>query len=119
LSKALADAEQAIARSPRDPGGFYVRGRVRLERGEKGAVTDLAKAAELSERKDADILHALADALFRSGRVEQALTVQRAAVQLKPKDAEITEQLATIEKAATSRKRTNHRDTETQRRQKK
>jgi Flp pilus assembly protein TadD len=96
----LADAEQAIQRSPREPGGWYVRGRVRLERGDKDALTDLAKAAELSDRKDADILHALADALFRTGHIDQALTAQRAAVQLKPKDAEMAEQLAAFEKAS-------------------
>jgi tetratricopeptide (TPR) repeat protein len=100
LSKALADAEQAIQRSPRDAGGWYVRGRVRLERGDKDVLADLTKAAELSARKDADILHALADALFRAGRIEQALTVQRAAVQLKPKDTEMAEQLAAFEKAS-------------------
>lgn len=102
LSKALADAEQAISRCPRDVGGWYVRGRVRLERGDKAALSDLAKAAELSDRKDADILHALADALFRAGRIEQALVAQRAAVQLKPKDAEMAEQLTAFEKAKTN-----------------
>jgi tetratricopeptide (TPR) repeat protein len=103
LGKALADAERAIQRSPRDAGGWYVRGRVRLERGDKDALADLAKAAELSERKDADVLHALADALFRAGRIDHALAAQRVAVQLKPKDAEMAEQLAMIEKAAASR----------------
>jgi tetratricopeptide (TPR) repeat protein len=103
LGKALADAEQTIQRSPRDAGGWYVRGRVRLERGDTDALADLTKAAELSERKDADILHALADTLFRAGRIEQALTAQRAAVQLKPKNAEMMEQLAAFEKAAAVR----------------
>jgi tetratricopeptide (TPR) repeat protein len=100
VGRALADGEQAIFRSPRDAGGWYVRGRVRLERGDKEALADLAKAADLSDRKDADILHSLADALFRAGRVEQALVAQRAAVQLKPKDAEMAEQLAAFEKAS-------------------
>lgn len=100
LGKALADAERAIARSPREANGWYVRGWVRLERGDKEALADLVKAAELSDRKDADILHALADALFRAGRIEQALIAQRAAVQLKPKDADMVEQLAVFEKAS-------------------
>ncbi len=73
---------------------------MRLERGDKEALADLAKAAELSARKDADVLHALADALFRAGRLKEALIAQRAAVQLKPKDAEMVEQLAAIEKAS-------------------
>jgi len=100
LGKALSDAERAIALTPRDPGGWFVRGRVRLERGDKEALADLAKAAELSGRQDADILHALAEALSRAGRVEQALIAQRAAVKLKPKDAEMAEQLRALEKEA-------------------
>ncbi|HWG47318.1 MAG TPA: DUF3857 domain-containing protein [Gemmataceae bacterium] len=100
LSKAWIDAEQAIARSPRDPGGWYVRGRVRLERGDKEALADLAKAAELSDRKDADILHALGAALFHAGRVKEARIAQKAAVKLKPKDAEMVEQLAAFEKGS-------------------
>jgi tetratricopeptide (TPR) repeat protein len=100
IRKAMTDAERAIVLCPRDPVAWYVRGRVRLERGDKEALGDLAKAAELSERKDADVLHALADALFRAGRIEQALVAQRAAVKLKPKDAEMVEQLATFEKAS-------------------
>jgi tetratricopeptide (TPR) repeat protein len=100
LSRALADAEQAIRRSLRDPIGWYVRGRARLERGHNDALADLTRAAELSARNDADILHALADALFRAGRIGEALTAQRAAVQLKPKDAEMAEQLAAFEKAS-------------------
>jgi tetratricopeptide (TPR) repeat protein len=100
LAKALADAEQAIQCSPLDPSGWYLRGRARLERGHKDALADLTKAAELSARKDAEILHALADALFRAGRIDQALTTQRAAVQLRPKDTEMAEQLAAFEKAS-------------------
>ncbi len=99
LAKALADADQAIARSPLDAQGWYVRGRVRLERGHDQALADLTKAAQLSDRKDADILHALADALFRAGRLDQALTAQRAAVLLKPQDGEMVEQLHALEKA--------------------
>jgi tetratricopeptide (TPR) repeat protein len=99
LGKALADAALAIQRSPRDAGGWYVRGRVRLERGDKEALADLTKDAELSKRKDADVLHILPVALFQAGRIDQALTAQRAAVQLKPKDTEMAEQLAAFEKA--------------------
>jgi tetratricopeptide (TPR) repeat protein len=99
LAKALADAEQAIARSPCDPYGWYIRGRVRLERADKDACADLIKAVDLSERKDADILHALADALFRSGRVADALPLQRAAVKLNPNNEEMMELLAILEKA--------------------
>ena len=99
LAKALANADQAITRSPLDAQGWYVRGRVRMERGHEQALADLTKAAQLSDRKDADILHALADALFRAGRLDQALTAQRAAVLLKPQDSEMVEQLTALEKA--------------------
>ena len=100
LAVALAEAEKAIAQSPAYAGGYFVRGRVRLERGVDGALADLTRAADLSKQKDADVLHALADALHRSGRLQDALTVQRIAVRLKPKDNEMVEQLAVLEKEA-------------------
>jgi tetratricopeptide (TPR) repeat protein len=103
LSLAQADGEQAVRLSPQDPQGFYVRGRVRLERNSLGALADLEKAAELCGRKDAVVLHALAEAQFRADRLEAALDTQRAAVKLRPKDKEIAEQLDTLEKAARSR----------------
>ncbi len=100
LTVALAEAEKAIALSPAYSVGYYVRGRVRLERGMDGALTDFLKAADLTQRKDADVLHALADALHRGGRLKEALTVQREAVKLKPNDAEMADQLAVFEKEA-------------------
>jgi tetratricopeptide (TPR) repeat protein len=106
LGLALADAEQAIRLCPRDAGGYYVRGRVRAERLALGALDDLGKAAELCGRKDADVLHALADALCRAGRLREALEAQRAAVKLKPADKEMADQLATLEKAARSKGKT-------------
>jgi tetratricopeptide (TPR) repeat protein len=99
LSKALADAEKAVELSPRDAGGYYVRGRVRLERAAPGALADLEKAAELCGRKDADVLHALAEGLARAGRVEDALAAEREAVKLKPGDREMAEQLRALEGA--------------------
>jgi tetratricopeptide (TPR) repeat protein len=100
LSSALADAERALALSPRDGVAYYVRGRVRLERNATGALADLARAADLGGRQDAEVLHYLGEALFRAGRMDDALTAQRAAVRLKPKDKEMAEQLARFEKAA-------------------
>jgi tetratricopeptide (TPR) repeat protein len=99
LTRALADAERAIALCPKYPVGYFVRGRVRLERENEGALADLEKAASLSERRDAEVLHTLADALFRLGRVKEALTTQREAAKLKPADSEIAEQLRQFEKA--------------------
>jgi tetratricopeptide (TPR) repeat protein len=100
LTRALADAERALELRPRDANGYYVRGRVRLERRQDGALPDLEKAAELGARKDADVLHVLADALFRDGRHDEAIKNQRDAVQLRPNDTELTDQLAAFEKAA-------------------
>jgi tetratricopeptide (TPR) repeat protein len=100
LAKAVTDAERAVTLSPAEAIGFYVRGRVRLERGEAGALEDLRKAAELSRRKDAHVLHWLAAALFKDGNKAEALKTQREAVQLRPMDAELIQQLEEFEKAA-------------------
>jgi tetratricopeptide (TPR) repeat protein len=99
LTKALADAERAIALSPNYAPGYFVRGRVRLERQSEGGLADLEKAATLSSRKDAEILHTLADAQFRLGRVQEAVKTQREAAKLKPNDKEIADQLHQFEKA--------------------
>jgi tetratricopeptide (TPR) repeat protein len=99
LTAALTDAERAVGISPRDPNGYYVRGRVRLERSAGGALADLQKAAELSGRQDADVLSALAEALSRAGRAAEALEAQKQAVKLRPGDAEMKGQLQALEKA--------------------
>jgi Flp pilus assembly protein TadD len=106
LSAALKSAEDAVRLCPRDAGGHYVRGRVRLERNASGALTDLRKAAQLSQRKDPDMLHALAEGLFRSGKVAEALATQREAVKLKPADKEMADLLGLLEKAARSKGKT-------------
>ncbi len=100
LTAALADAERALTTGPRDPNGYSVRGRVRLERRAAGALEDLQKAAELSGRQDAAVLQALAEALSRAGRAAEALEAQRQAVKLRPGDAELAAQLQALEKAA-------------------
>jgi tetratricopeptide (TPR) repeat protein len=100
LKAAAADAQKALQHKPADARAYYVRGRVRLERGEPGAVGDLERAATLTKREDALVLHWLAAALFETGRRQDALTVQRRAVELRPMDALLAEQLRTFEKAA-------------------
>jgi tetratricopeptide (TPR) repeat protein len=102
LKAAFADAQRALQLKPVDGRAFYVRGRVRLERDEPGAVSDLERAATLSRREDGVILHWLAAALFEAGRPEDARIVQRRALELKPVDAELADQLRAFEK--TSRK---------------
>src|SRR6202035_943383 len=52
LKAAFADAQRALQLKPVDGRAFYVRGRVRLERAETGAVSDLERAATLSNRED-------------------------------------------------------------------
>lgn len=98
LTRTLPDAERAITLSPKEARGFYVRGRARLERGDPHALADLAKAAELSQRKDAAILHWLAAAQRQTGQKKEALATQREAVKLQPHHAEWTEQLREFEK---------------------
>jgi tetratricopeptide (TPR) repeat protein/transglutaminase-like putative cysteine protease len=97
LTRAVADAERAAKLSPREARAYYVRGRVRLEREGKGALADLAHAAELSGRKDAILLHWWAAALFAAGERLEAVAVQREAVRLRPKDAELSAQLREFE----------------------
>ena len=99
LGKALADADAALARDPNEAGGYYVRGRVRLERCTAGADDDLRKANELTGGKDADVLHAYAEALYRGGNLDRALACQREAVRLRPQDRDLSGQLAAFEKA--------------------
>jgi tetratricopeptide (TPR) repeat protein len=99
LAKALADADKAVTLSPSEALGYLVRGRVRLERGGDGALADLTKAVDLSGRHDATALHWLAAARFRAGQVAEAVATQREAVKLRPKDAEMAEQLKEFEGA--------------------
>jgi predicted Zn-dependent protease len=98
LTAAASDAERALALSPKEPRGYYVRGRVRLERGKEGALADLSRANELGGRKDAAMLHWFAAALHRAGAKAEAIAAQREALALNPRDDEIREQLREFEK---------------------
>jgi tetratricopeptide (TPR) repeat protein len=98
LASALPDAERAVTASPKEAVGYFVRGRIRLERGQADALADLKKAAELSNRKDAFVLHWMAAALQKEGNKADALATQRQAVQLRPKDPELIQQLQELEK---------------------
>jgi Flp pilus assembly protein TadD len=95
LREALAAAEKAVTLSPCEASGWHVRGRVRLEREAPGALSDLQKAAELSKRKDADVLRALAEAQMQAGQAEQARHTLQEALKLRPNDKSLTEQLKT------------------------
>jgi tetratricopeptide (TPR) repeat protein len=99
LNVALTDAEAAVRTTPQHPSGYYLRGRIRLERGQATAIADLVKAADLSARSDPEVLNSLAEALFLNGRLEEAVAAQRVAVKLRPKDTQLAEFLAQLEKA--------------------
>jgi tetratricopeptide (TPR) repeat protein len=98
LLRASTDADRALTLNPNDGQGLYLRGRVRLERGEAAALADLVKAVELNGRKDPILLHWLAAAQYRGGKKADALATQREAVKLKPKDRDLAEQLEEFEK---------------------
>ena len=98
LTTALIDAESAVALSPNEPLGFYVRGRIRLERERPGASDDLRQAVRLSGEKNPKILHWLAAALIREKGYDEAVQFQTKAAQGLPHDAEIKDQLREIEK---------------------
>jgi tetratricopeptide (TPR) repeat protein len=98
LRNALADAEKALVLGPKDSLAFLVRGRVRLERLDSGALSDLEQAVALSKRKDGRILHWLAAAQHQAGRYADALANQRQAAVLRPRDPEIIRQLQDLER---------------------
>jgi tetratricopeptide (TPR) repeat protein len=100
LDQAQADAEAALLQFPDDGQALYVRGRVRLERKEAGAVDDLRRAATACGFRDADKLHWLATALWRAGNLAEARIIQKQAVALKPDDAEMADSLRRLEKSS-------------------
>jgi tetratricopeptide (TPR) repeat protein len=100
LTKAVEEAERATRLSPKEARGFYVRGRVRLERGDNGALDDLVLAAKQGHRRDPAVLHWLAAALFRAGKSEDAIATEQEALKLKPNDLEFTEQLQEFQKSS-------------------
>jgi tetratricopeptide (TPR) repeat protein/transglutaminase-like putative cysteine protease len=105
LAKAAPDAERAVRLSPKEARGYYVRGRVRLEREQAGALEDLAQAAQLSRRRDAAVLHWLAVAQFRAGRAEEAVATEQEAIKLNGHDPELREQLREFQKSMKAVKR--------------
>jgi tetratricopeptide (TPR) repeat protein len=98
LRQALPDAERATRVSPNEARGYFVRGRIALEReNTEAAIRDLRKAVELSQEKDGRSLHWLAAALAQAGRKDQALQVQEKAARLLPKDPEVQELLKDLQ----------------------
>jgi Flp pilus assembly protein TadD len=59
---------------------------VRGEREQAGELEDLQKAAELSQRKDVEVLVSLAECQARKKQWEQATTTAREALKLRPED---------------------------------
>jgi tetratricopeptide (TPR) repeat protein/transglutaminase-like putative cysteine protease len=99
LNKAAQDAERAIHLTPQEARGYYVRGRVRLEREQKGALDDLTRATELSRRRDAAILHWLAAAQFHAGKTDEAVATEQEAIKLNGHDPEFQQQLQEFQKS--------------------
>jgi tetratricopeptide (TPR) repeat protein len=99
LRAALADADKALQLHATEAQAWYIRGRVHLERGDGEALKELQRAADLCRAPDADVLHWLAAAQFDAGLRREALVNQRRAVQLRPGDEELTEQLRRFEAA--------------------
>lgn len=92
LTKALADAEQAIKFAPDEALGHHVRGRIKLERSQP-ATNDLRKAVELSQQRDGPMLYWLAVVLAQEGRPNDARPLAEAALKLLPNDADTQELL--------------------------
>jgi tetratricopeptide (TPR) repeat protein len=101
LCERLAAAEKAVSLSPCEASGWYVRGRVRLEREAPGALSDLQKVAELSKRRDADVLRALAEAQMQAGQAEPARQTLQEAIKLRPGDKRLAELLKAWQGRAT------------------
>jgi tetratricopeptide (TPR) repeat protein len=97
FSRALRDAEAAISLSPNEASGYHARGHVRSEQSPAAGVKDLERAAQLSGRRDASVLHDLATAYFAMGRKTEALSAEREAAKLRPADGEIRAQLREFE----------------------
>jgi tetratricopeptide (TPR) repeat protein len=106
LSKAAQDADRAIHLTPQEARGYYVRGRVRFEREQKGALDDLARATQLSRHQDPAILHWLAAAQFRAGKTEEAIATEQEAIKLNSHDPEFQQQLHEFQKSMKAVKRT-------------
>lgn len=98
IGLARADADQALRLGPPDSLALFVRGRVRLLRGDRTAIGDLEQAARLSEQRDPRILHWLAAAQFQAGERDKAFATQKQAVALASGDEELRAQLREFEK---------------------
>lgn len=102
LTPALREADRAIQLSPGQANGYRARGRVRLERNQPGAIDDLERAAELTGRNDAGVLNDLAYGYFTVGRTQDAVSVQREALKIKPALLSFRDQLREFERLAAS-----------------
>lgn len=75
----------------------FLRGRLRYELQQDGAVSDLRKAAELTQHQAPLVLHALAAALSAEGEHTEALKVQQKAAALAPHLRKVQAQLSRLE----------------------
>ena len=100
LRDALRDSEAALKGWKGLELALLVRGRARLERGEAGALEDLAAGVSWDGRKDADSLQALAEAQAAAGKKAEAARTAREALRLRPKDKALAELAERMEKMA-------------------
>jgi tetratricopeptide (TPR) repeat protein len=94
LRAALADAERALQLDAGEARAYLVRGRVRLERGDKRASADLERAALLANFRDADVLEWLAAAQWDEGHRWRALQSFWLAVQVRMRHSPCLPQIA-------------------------
>ncbi len=96
LREARKRAAKALQQTE-DPMACFLRGRLRYELQQEGAVSDLRKAAELTEHEAPMVLHALAAALAAEGELTEALKVQREAAALAPQHRQVQLQLSRLQ----------------------
>jgi len=96
---------QAILHETNDPMACLLRGRLRYELQQEGAIEDLRRAAQLTDHQAPFVLHALAAALSAAGQHKEALALQRQAVELAPQDRRLRAQLVKLQAAAAASKR--------------
>lgn len=93
-ASALAAADRAIERQPRNAGGFAARGRALLAEDETGAAVAALRSAVELDPGDGAAFHDLGRALLEAGENEEAMRALIAASLLLPEDPSVHRDLA-------------------------